>query len=239
MSRTEPITLAVLGGSSVSTPSLLFALREAAAAHYIEPINVRLFGRDQARLQGIHEYVERTWSAASRTLGERLISVTTTLNLRDALQGAQVILCQVRPGNMASRAQAERLALDFGIPADEGLGPGGLLSFLRGRATMEGMFEACATIAPDALLLVLTSPLGLVVALARRYYSNSSYGVCELPVTTSARVRAHVEPRLGYGPLSHFHAGLNHQSWLYQFRTQNGRDVTDQVLDRHRRSHAR
>ncbi len=231
MSDIPPLVLSVLGGSSPATPVLVDALRRAQEAGRLGEIELRLHGRNLARLQRIRDYARHSLrERVSRSTGASpMLSLAASGDLGETLRGATHVLCMVRPGGMSGRAADELLARRAGAAADEGLGVGGLRCYLRGREVIEHLALACARYAPHAHLLQMSSPLGLNVALSRRAHGDRVVGICELPRTTAQRLAALLEPS-GVRWASHSHAGLNHQSWLYAFRDQHGSDVTSQVL---------
>jgi len=216
------LRLCVLGGSSPGIPVLLSALAKARRGGELGYVDVRLHGRNRARLQRIVEYAHLS--------GQADFPVRATPLLDEALDGATHILCMLRPGGMQGRAQDEALALRAGIPADEGIGLGGLSCFLRGRPLMKAIVEQCRSRAPNALFLQMTSPLGLNVEIARQSFGARAIGVCELPRTTAGSVASELAGK-GFDPLPRGRClGLNHQSWLYDFRDESGRDVTPHVV---------
>ena len=226
------ITLTVLGGSSPAAPVLVDALRRSQRADRLGEIEVRLHGRNVARLEGIAAYATRRQARETQAHGAAVprLQVTAAKNLEDAFQGATDILCMVRPGGMLGRAADEAIARRAGSPADEGLGVGGLACHLRGRQVIAGLAQAAARHAPRANFLQMAGPLGFNVALARRAFGARAFGVCELPLTTAAKL-AQAVAATGGAWTAHHHAGLNHQSWLYAFRDAQGVDVTARVLD--------
>jgi 6-phospho-beta-glucosidase len=226
------IVLAVLGGSSPATPVLVEALRRAQCAGSLGDIEMRLYGRNSARLERIREYSLHAARApcADAETSRRELSIVATDTLAHALSGASQILCMVRPGGMAGRAADESFARSFGAIADEGLGVGGLRCHLRGRELMESIAQACARHAPRADLLQMSSPLGLNVASSRAAFGERAIGVCELPRTTARRLAQLAADADTVRWTGHSHAGLNHQSWLYDFRDARGADVTAGVL---------
>jgi len=226
------VTLTVLGGSSPATPVLLDALRRSQRAGRLGEIEVRLHGRNVARLQGIAAYATRLLAREARAAGATAprLHVVPAESLADAFAGATDILCMVRPGGMLGRAADEAIAREAGSPADEGLGVGGLACYLRGREVIAGLALAASRHAPRANYLQMSGPLGLNVELTRRAFGERAFGVCELPLTTAAKLARAVAPS-GGGWCAHHHAGLNHQSWLYAFRDADGNDVTTRVLD--------
>lgn len=207
-------TLTVLGASGPGTSVMLSELARATEHGRLTRTSLRLWARDRARLD-------------AACAGAPLPFVATAELVR-ALEGAEIVVCQVRPGGQAGRAADERLAMEAGVPGDEGIGPSGLSCYLRSLPTMDDLFGAIARHAPQAWVLVLTSPLGLWVARASRLFGLRALGVCELPAVSSARIRSLLEPELG--PLTHEHLGLNHQAWLYGWRDAQGRPCDQEVL---------
>jgi 6-phospho-beta-glucosidase len=220
--------VAVLGGTSVGTPALIRALAAARQAGRLPDLELRLFGRALARGQRLIEYAA-TRVPLTGTGSDAAVLLRLAPELPQALAGSDIVVCQVRPGGMGARAEDEMLAIAEGVPGDEGLGPSGLASFLRGRPLMDAIAEAWSRLAPAALFLQLTSPLGLTVARGARHGGGVLLGLCELPATTSAAIRTAVGPHLG--PVRHAHYGLNHCSWLHAFTDADGSDRTDAVID--------
>lgn len=226
------VTLTVLGGSSPATPMLIDALRRSQRAGRLGDIEVRLHGRNLTRLEGIAAYATRRVAREAQRSAAPVpeLRIMAAKSLKDAFSGATDILCMVRPGGMLARAADEAIARNAASPADEGLGIGGLACYLRGREVFTGLAEAGARHAPGANFLQMSGPLGVNVAMTRRAFGARAFGVCELPLTTAAKLAQAVAPHGGAWS-SHSHAGLNHQSWLYAFRDAGGHDVTARVLD--------
>ena len=223
----ERLVLAVIGGTSVGTPALIGALARAVQAGRLPRLDLRLHGRALERGRAVIGY-------ASTVLSGVGIDATAPVRLRlegrlrEALADCDAIVCQVRAGGMAGRAGDEAMALAAGVPADEGLGPAGLANYLRSRPLFDRIGETWSSVAPSAMLFQLSSPLGLTVARVARH-GRRVVGLCELPATTSRSVQKAVEPALGV--LHHAHFGLNHCSWLYDFRDANGHNRTSEVID--------
>jgi 6-phospho-beta-glucosidase len=221
--------LAILGGTSSGMPAFIEALRTSQEQGRLGTTDVRLFGRDPAKLAGVHSYIE-CWlhSRADATCTEMSVSAHTQLS--DALEGATHVVCLVRAGGMAGRAADEALARAAGVPADEGLAVGGLACFLRSREIIRALAAQCRVSAPSAIFLQMSSPLGLNVAITRDAFGPASYGVCELPLVTKKTVLRYMASRLRRECVSARCAGLNHQSWLYAFADREGCDCTAEVL---------
>jgi len=227
------VKLTVIGGSSPATPVLLLTLSKAIAKKALPSLRISLWGRNQRRLRRIADYVKlaRHKDPNMHETGDADLEISCHGSLNEALRDASHILCQIRPGGMKARSLHEQLAVDAGLPGDEGIGPGGLAAYLRGRKPMEDILSECSRTAPSAVFFQMSGPLSLMTSLASTYYPASAYGVCELPTTTLRRILDRVEDRLGYGRLLPTLAGLNHRSWFYDFRDREGVDRTPDVLD--------
>jgi 6-phospho-beta-glucosidase len=216
------LRLGILGGSSPGIPVLLAALAKSRRRGGLDAVEVRLHGRNRLRLERIRQYAE--------SRGDIDFPIRVSTQLDEVLDGATHVLCMLRPGGMAARAQDEALAMRAATPADEGIGIGGLSCYLRGRRLMRTIVEHCMNEAPDALFIQMTSPLGLNVAIARKVFGVRAVGVCELPMTTASAVSGELR-RNGFEPEPRGRClGLNHQSWLYDFRDASGADLTCDVI---------
>lgn len=230
-SKSAPsLRIAVLGGSSSGVPVLIEALRASQLRGGLGETHVRLFGRDLSKLEGVRVYCEHL-IRGMHSLADTDLSLSVHVHLRDALTDATHVICLVRPGGMSGRASDESLALAAGVPADEGLAVGGLACFLRGRSLIRELAAQCNSFAPRATFLQMSSPLGLNVAVTTVAFGPKSYGICELPRVTKMAVANHVCRRAKFRSISARCAGLNHQSWLYSFTDEAGRDCTNDVLD--------
>ena len=230
VSKSNEFRLAILGGSSASTPEFLLAIQRAISDERLPPDADCVMGPFGVSHERNLEYATR--EAITRRYVKPACRGQLAYGARGAVGGATHIVCQVRPGGMKGRARDERAALSAGVPGDEGIGPGGLSAFVRGRSTMRQILDRCARAAPHAVFLAAHRPSGIMTALAREHYPKSSFGVCELPITVAARILESVGPRVGRGPFSHSVMGVNHCSWLHNFVDLDGIDRTRGVRRR-------
>lgn len=213
--------LTILGGDSVSTPVLIREIATAFEPERLSVLEIRLQGRNRSRMNGILEYAQSRFAE---------LNVSVHTDAREAARHSSHILCQVRPGGMVGRSADERLALRYGTPADEGLGLGGVAAYLRGFPVLDELLSSCASVSKDAEVFMMTAPLGPTTRLADRYFPGRAYGVCELPGVIAQSVCGQARDG-GLEIATHDTAGVNHCSWLYNFRDVNGRDVTPEVIE--------
>jgi 6-phospho-beta-glucosidase len=200
--------IALLGGSSLSTPALFASL---ATRHDLPGLGFVLVGRDATALDANRR-------AAALLLGDAPVALETA-RLADpgwpaSLAGADCVLVQARIGGFAGRAWDETVPHAYGIVGDEGLGPSGLSAALRAWPALEPLLERVEAAAPHAWVVLLSSPVGLLTRVARlRFPAMRLAGICELPWTTLRGVCDLL--RVPVGEVGFDYLGVNHLGWLH------------------------
>lgn len=198
--------LAVLGGSSISTPGLVLALRGVPLK---EDVNLVLYGRSEDKLT----VVTRACKAAAR--GSRL-TIDSTTSLPTCLEEVDIILNQVRIGGLEARRFDENFPPELGLIGEETMGAGGFSNALRTIPAVLGMCEVVQRYAPNATLVNLTNPASLVHQALERYTNLRVVSVCDIPVKLAGWVRQALDCR--NGPLELEYLGMNHVGWVTSAR---------------------
>jgi 6-phospho-beta-glucosidase len=198
----------VLGANSISTPCLV---RDLARHKDLRPLHLTLAGRSGEHLAAIGR--ASAILAAGSSLRVETAQVASGCPT-DALDGADLVLVQVRVGGYAARQYDETFPLEFDLVGDEGLGPGGLAAAWRTWPVLEAILREVCRACPAARVLVLTSPVSLLVRMARTVFPELSVeGICELPfVTLLSIARGH---GVHWTELSWDYLGINHIGSLY------------------------
>ncbi len=218
---TDPIKLAVLGGSGVATPDLVGALLQSAER---PALHVALIGRSADKLETVG-VVCRDMAAQA----DPPITVSTHTDPRAGLDGADYVLNQVRVGGYRGRAFDETFPREFGIPGEETFGPGGMSMALR---TIPVVLDLCRTVeevAPGALVLNLTNPSSMVQYAISRHTRLSVISLCDLPLMAHEAIAAALG--LPPGELVVRYTGMNHFGWVTAVR-HHGQDLLPEALDR-------
>jgi 6-phospho-beta-glucosidase len=199
------IKIAVIGGGSSYTPELFADLAEEA-----EPLNVEqvvLMDPNAERAAFTTGVSEKLIKASGQK-----IKVIGTSNLEEAVSGADFVIMQIRVGGLFARVRDEKIPLELGMVGNETTGAGGFVCALR---TVTATLELAHTIerlAPDAWVLNLSNPAGIVTEALLKHTSLHALGFCNIPINTTYAM-AEV---LGVPPakvrLDSF--GLNHLSWV-------------------------
>jgi 6-phospho-beta-glucosidase len=215
--------LAIVGGSAHSTPAL-FA--QPAFANIADRLDVVLAGRSPDRLAAVRRAILEIMTRPPPIA----LAGAGFPEMRAGLDGADVILLQARYGGYEGRARDETFPLKYGICGDEGLGPGGLAAGWRAWPELSALYQTIREATPNAIVLMMTSPVGLLVRCARECYPEiNTVGICELPWATlnavCKRIAVPVERvRFGY-------AGVNHLGWFYSI-LEGDRDLVREFADR-------
>lgn len=172
--------LVVLGGSGAATPELFDALAGwPGGAERRPPLEVVLVGRSAEKLDLVAGATRQRAPADGAP-----VRVETATQLA-ALDGCDVVLNQVRIGGLAAREFDETFPRRHGLPGEETMGPGGFANALRTVPALRATWQEVARRVPEALLINLTNPAGIVVQAARREFGLAAVEVCDSPVSSA------------------------------------------------------
>jgi len=211
--------LTVLGGSSPSTLALINGL--AAVGGPPSLAELTLHGRDADHLGAVERY-------ARTRLAGLVPKVRSTLRLAEALEGATLVLHQIRYGGLEGRSDDEAFAEAFGVDADETLGPSALRCAVRIAPALMRLGRVLTQTCPDARVINLVNPLSVSTAILAASGVHC-LGVCELPLVT-AQLAARV---LGVplASLEWAYDGLNHRGFIHDLTIERD-DQLPRLLER-------
>ena len=199
--------IALIGGSGASTPEFADALA-VGYPHDAPRIEVVLQGRSADKLAAVEA------GFRARLGGHPAVQVAVESNLDRAIDGAAIVVNQVRIGGLAARAFDERFPRALGVFGEETMGPGGFSNALRTVPALAATWRCISARAPQALVINLTNPSGVVVAAALAAYPHLDIvSVCDAPVTflhaiSDAGSAAHLPHFTTADPARY--VGLNH-----------------------------
>jgi 6-phospho-beta-glucosidase len=209
-------------GSGVRAPFVLRGL--AAAQDDLDLDEVVLHDTDGERLElmtalGASFAVE--WGARFTVRGES--------HARTAIDGARFVFAAIRPGQEGARAVDEEVPLKHGVLGQETTGPGGFAMALRTIPAMVDYGRLIEEIAPQALLINFTNPVGIVMQALHDHTSVRAVGICDGPVSMQRSVADFLgEPRERVH-VDYF--GLNHCGWIHRVLV-DGVDRLPEIVDR-------
>lgn len=219
--------IAVIGAGSTYTPELINGFLDRVDRLPVGEIE--LMDIDPDRLQVVGGFAQRLVKRAGVP-----IRIVLRENCREAMAGADVVITQLRVGQMAARREDEYLGSRQGLVGQETTGIGGMSKALRTISVILEICEHIQLVAPGALLLNFTNPSGLIMEAIQRYAPKiKAAGVCNSAFTTKMKILQHLSKTHGEeykaedGEL--LTLGLNHLTWHFGFNLK-GQDVWDEVF---------
>jgi 6-phospho-beta-glucosidase len=197
--------LTILGGGGFRVPLIYQALLKPDFYGLID--RIVLYDPDTQRLAAICAVLDQM----ARRCGPGP-SVITTDKLEESLSDADFVFSAIRVGGTVGRVLDERIPLTHGQLGQETVGAGGLLYGLRTVPVMESIAETVRRVAPDAWLINLTNPAGLVTQAMGDVLGDRVIGVCDSPTELCHHVASALEIEMHSAFFDYF--GLNHLGWL-------------------------
>jgi 6-phospho-beta-glucosidase len=213
--------IAVVGGGSTYTPELVDGFARLRQLLPVEELV--LTDPNQERLDLVGGVSGRI--LAKQGHPGRLVRTT---DLDQALDGASVVLLQLRVGGQAARNVDETLPLQCGCVGQETTGAGGLAKALRTVPVVLDIAERVRARADDKAWIVdFTNPVGIVTR-ALLDAGHRAVGLCNVAIGNQRRVAAHLAVDPGRVALDH--VGLNHLTWTRRVLV-DGVDVLPDLLE--------
>ncbi|MGA5765293.1 alpha-glucosidase/alpha-galactosidase [Nonomuraea bangladeshensis] len=176
-------------------------------------------GEFEVALHDIHPERLETAEAAARVIAAgRPVTISSSLDLRRALEGADFAI------NMIQVGMIDATRVDFELPARYGLrqtiadtiGVGGIFRALRTFPALDLIGRTMAEVCPNAWLLNYTNPMAMNVwYLAAATPVRNVVGLCHSIYWTAHDLSELVG--VPYEEVSYLAAGVNHQSWMLRF----------------------
>jgi 6-phospho-beta-glucosidase len=219
--------ITVIGGGSTYTPELIKGFLDL---HDQLPLDeLWLMDIQPQRLEIVGDFCERIVEHSGAPFKVRL-----TDNRREALQGADYVITQLRVGFIPARREDEYLGRRHGLVGQETTGIGGMAKALRTIPVILEIAKDMRALAPGAMMVNFTNPSGLVTeALFRHAPEVPAVGLCNSPITTKMEMLEGLRQQTGetFTPAraSLDALGLNHLCW-YRGLKIDDQDVWPQIL---------
>ncbi len=201
------LRIAVVGGASSYTPELLADIVELGDQLQVD--QVTLTDPNAEKLAMIAEAGRRVLvKSGSHT------ALHATTNLEQALTGANFVILQIRVGGLEARIRDETLPMELGMVGNETTGPGGFVCALRTIPVALQIAREVERLAPNAWLLNLTNPAGIVTEALLKHTGLHTIGFCNIPINTTHELAGLLGVAADQVEIRSF--GLNHLSWTRQ-----------------------
>ncbi|MHB8133546.1 MAG: family 4 glycosyl hydrolase [Anaerolineaceae bacterium] len=216
------IKLVVIGAASSYTPELFYDLAEDPERLDVE--QVTLIDLNEDKLKFIYDVCDRL--IRKKNLDLKLVAST---KLEKGIEGADFILPQIRVGGLNARVRDETLPMELDMVGNETTGAGGFVCAMRTVPVMLDIARQVERIAPDAWILNMSNPAGIVTEAICKHTKVRALGFCNIPINTTYALADLLNVDPATVRLDSF--GLNHLSWTRKALV-NGEDQLQALLDK-------
>lgn len=208
----------IVGAGSSYTPELL---EEFALCRESLPVDeVMLYDINELRLNIMKGFCERF----TKKLGLDVL-IRSTLNLDEALEGADFVDTQIRVGGNTQRVLDEKIPLQYGLVGQETTGAGGMMKAFRTIPVMLEIARRMERLSPDGWMINYTNPTGLVTEAVTRYTKANIAGFCSGGIFP--KMWAKKALGIDYSRVQYDYVGLNHMNFISNI-TIDGRPVSSE-----------
>jgi len=219
------LKIATIGGGSSYTPELIEGFIKRAKTLPVKELWLVDIEEGREKLNIIGDMARRMVKKANVSM-----EVHTTLNRREALEGADFVTTQFRVGGLDAREKDEVIPSKYGVIGQETNGPGGMFKALRTIPVLLDIIKECKELCPEAWIISFTNPSGLNAEAVFRYTDWKRFiGLCNSPIGITNRISKLLNEdkediRIDYIGLNHMVFGV--KTYL------KGEDISDLVIEK-------
>ena len=209
--------IAFIGAGSIGFTRGL--VRDLLTFPLLEDATLALMDVDQDRL----DFARR---AAQRIVdeGKYPAKVEATLDRREALVGADAVLCTILAGGVHVWRYDIEIPKEYGVDINVG-DTRGVSGIFRALRTIPVMLDICRDmerLCPDAFLLNYTNPMAMLCRAMQRESSVRATGLCHSVQGTAGMLAKWIGAPME--EITYTCAGINHQAWYVKYEW-NGKDA--------------
>jgi alpha-galactosidase len=209
--------IAFIGAGSLGFTREL--VRDLLTFPLLQDATLALMDIDAERLDFAYKAVRRIIE-----LGNYPAKVEATMNRREALKGADAVLCTILVGGVDVWQHDILIPEKYGVDVNIGdtRGPSGVFRALRTIPVMLSIVKDMERYCPDAILLNYTNPMAMLCRAMQRSTFIKLTGLCHSVQGTAMMLARWIGAP--YEEITYTCAGINHQAWYLKFEW-NGRDA--------------
>ena len=168
-------------------------------------------------------------------LGQYPAKIEASLDRKEALKGADAVLCTILCGNVKVWRHDIEIPKKYGVDTNIGdtRGPSGIFRALRTIPEMVAICKDMETLCPNAILLNYTNPMAMLCRAMQRTSRIQVSGLCHSVQGTAMMLADWIGAPME--EVTYTCAGLNHLSWFVKFE-HNHQDAYPRLREVVRRS---
>jgi alpha-galactosidase len=156
--------------------------------------------------------------------GQYPARVVATLDRREALKGADAVLCTILAGDVSVWQHDILIPKKYGVDTNVGdtRSVSGVFRALRTIPVMVSIAKDMEELCPDAILLNYTNPMAMLCRAMQRTTKIQLTGLCHSVQGTAAMLANWIGTTMDH--VTYVCAGINHQAWYVEFK-KDGKDA--------------
>jgi len=210
----------MIGGGSTYTPDFIDAYIKLSDELPFDDITLMDINKERLKILG--GLVERM----VRHVGLKA-KVSTTTDHEEAIEGSDFVFTTFRVGGMKHRIIDEENAMKYGMVHNETTGPGGFSYALRQVPVAVEYARAVEKLAPDAFLVNVSNPSGILTEAQIRYSKTKVFGLCNDPGLIWDYVAYTL--KVDRSRIKIDYLGFNHFAYVKRIWL-DGKDVTERAI---------
>jgi len=209
--------IAFIGAGSLEFTSQL--ARDVLTFPLLQDATICLMDINAERLEFSRRIVEKYIEA-----GNYPAKLKTTLNRKEALEGADVVLCTILSGSTDVWRYDIEIPEKYGIDINVGdtRGPSGIFRFLRTLPPMLEIVYDMEKYCPGAVLLNYTNPMAMLCGALQRSSKVTVTGLCHSVQGSAEMLAEWIGAPID--EISYTCGGINHMAWYLEYKW-NGKDA--------------
>ena len=222
MKNVKQLKLVVIGGGSSYVPELIEGIIKNNATFPVREIILVDIEEGQVKMEIVGALAGRMIAKSGLP-----ISLSTTLDRRSALPGADFVITQLRVGLLRAREWDETIAVKYNMIGQETTGPGGMMKGLRTVPVILDIAHDMEELCPDAWLINFTNPASIVTQALIKHSKIKAVGLCNAPIGAYKWLS-----KLYNVPIEKVYCefvGLNHFHWISRI-TVDGVDKMEELV---------
>ncbi len=187
-------------------------VRDLLTFPLLQDATLALMDIDAERLDFAYRAVNRIIE-----LGHYPAKVEATMSRKEALKGANAVLCTILAGGVDVWQHDILIPEKYGVDVNVGdtRGPSGIFRALRTIPVMLSIVRDMERYCPDAILLNYTNPMAMLCRAMQRESSIRLTGLCHSVQGTAMMLARWIGAP--YEEITYTCAGINHQAWYLKF----------------------
>ena len=144
--------------------------------------------------------------------------VVATLDRKEALKGADAVLCTILSGDVQVWRHDIEIPKKYGVDTNVGdtRGPSGVFRALRTIPTMIDIVKDMERCCPNAILLNYTNPMAMLCRAMQRVSPIQVSGLCHSVQGTAGMLANWIKAPMN--EITYVCAGINHMAWYTEFK---------------------